>query len=93
MTAKPSRRILSYLFAVLILVMMYYYLAGRFAPTDLYTYKEFVESLEQGNVESVTIRPNAQGVIGQVIVRMKDNEVHRMYVTDVREAEKDAGKY
>ncbi len=73
--------------------MMYYYLAGRFAPTDLYTYKEFVESLEKGNVESVTIRPNAQGVTGQVIVRMKDNEVHRMYVTDVREAEKDAGKY
>ena len=84
---------MSYLFAVLILVMMYYYLAGRFAPTDLYTYKEFVESLEKGNVESVTIRPNAQGVTGQVIVRMKDNEVHRMYVTDVREAEKDAGKY
>ena len=44
-------------------------------------------------MESVTIRPNAQGVTGQVIVRMKDNEVHRMYVTDVREAEKDAGKY
>lgn len=84
---------MSYLFAVLILVMMYYYLAGRFAPTDLYTYKEFVESLEKGNVESVTIRPNAQGVTGQVIVRMKDNEVHRMYVTDVREAEKDAGKF
>ena len=73
--------------------MTYYYFAGRFETRDLYTYKEFTEALEKGNVESVTIRPNSQGTTGQIIIRMKENEIHRLYVTDVREAEKDAAKY
>ena len=73
--------------------MTYYYFAGRFDTKDLYTYKEFTESLEKGDVESVTIRPNAQGTTGQIIIRMKENEIHRMYVTDVREVEKEAAKY
>ncbi|MBR3170506.1 MAG: ATP-dependent zinc metalloprotease FtsH [Lachnospiraceae bacterium] len=73
--------------------MTYYYFAGRFETKDLYTYREFTESLEKGEVESVTIRPNSQGTTGQIIIRMKENEIHRMYVTDVREVEKDAAKY
>ena len=73
--------------------MTYYYFAGRFETKDLFTYKEFTESLEKGDVVSVTIRPNAQGTTGQIIIRMKENEIHRMYVTDVREVEKDAAKY
>ncbi|MBR2654620.1 MAG: ATP-dependent zinc metalloprotease FtsH [Lachnospiraceae bacterium] len=73
--------------------MTYYYFAGRFETKDLFTYKEFTESLEKGDVVSVTIRPNAQGTTGQIIIRMKENEIHRMYVTDVREVEKDASKY
>jgi len=73
--------------------MTYYYFAGRFDTKDLYTFKEFTESLEKGDVESVTIRPNAQGTTGQIIIRMKENEIHRMYVTDVREVEKEAAKY
>ena len=93
MTEKPSRRILTYLLAIFVLVMTYYYFAGRFETRDLYTYKEFTEALEKGNVESVTIRPNSQGTTGQIIIRMKENEIHRLYVTDVREAEKDAAKY
>ena len=93
MTEKPSRRILTYLLAIFVLVMTYYYFAGRFETKDLFTYKEFTESLEKGDVVSVTIRPNAQGTTGQIIIRMKENEIHRMYVTDVREVEKDASKY
>ena len=93
MTEKPSRRILTYLLAIFVLVMTYYYFAGRFETKDLFTYKEFTESLEKGDVVSVTIRPNAQGTTGQIIIRMKENEIHRMYVTDVREVEKDAAKY
>jgi cell division protease FtsH len=93
LTEKPSRRILTYLLAIFVLVMTYYYFAGRFETKDLFTYKEFTESLEKGDVVSVTIRPNAQGTTGQIIIRMKENEIHRMYVTDVREVEKDASKY
>ena len=84
---------MSYLLAIFVLVMTYYYFAGRFETKDLYTYKEFTESLEKGEVESVTIRPNAQGTTGQIIIRMKENEIHRMYVTDVRDVEKEAAKY
>jgi cell division protease FtsH len=84
---------MTYLLAIFVLVMTYYYFAGRFDTKDLYTYKEFTESLEKGDVVSVTIRPNAQGTTGQIIIRMKENEIHRMYVTDVREVEKDASKY
>ena len=73
--------------------MTYYYFAGRFDTKDLFTYKEFTESLEKGEVVSVTIRPNAQGTTGQIIIRMKENEIHRMYVTDVREVEKEVAKY
>ena len=84
---------MTYLLAIFVLVMTYYYFAGRFETKDLFTYKEFTESLEKGEVVSVTIRPNAQGTTGQIIIRMKENEIHRMYVTDVREVEKDASKY
>ena len=84
---------MTYLLAIFVLVMTYYYFAGRFETRDLYTYKEFTEALEKGDVESVTIRPNSQGTTGQIIIRMKENEIHRLYVTDVREAEKDAAKY
>ncbi|MBR3153994.1 MAG: ATP-dependent zinc metalloprotease FtsH [Lachnospiraceae bacterium] len=84
---------MTYLLAIFVLVMTYYYFAGRFETRDLFTYKEFTESLEKGDVVSVTIRPNAQGTTGQIIIRMKENEIHRMYVTDVREVEKDAAKY
>ncbi len=84
---------MTYLLAIFVLVMTYYYFAGRFETRDLYTYKEFTEALENGEVESVTIRPNSQGTTGQIIIRMKENEIHRMYVTDVREVEKDASKY
>ena len=84
---------MTYLLAIFVLVMTYYYFAGRFETKDLFTYKEFTESLEKGDVVSVTIRPNAQGTTGQIIIRMKENEIHRMYVTDVREVEKDASKY
>ena len=84
---------MTYLLAIFVLVMTYYYFAGRFETKDLFTYKEFTESLEKGDVVSVTIRPNAQGTTGQIIIRMKENEIHRMYVTDVREVEKDAAKY
>ena len=84
---------MTYLLAIFVLVMIYYYFAGRFETRDLFTYKEFTESLEKGDVVSVTIRPNAQGTTGQIIIRMKENEIHRMYVTDVREVEKDAAKY
>jgi cell division protease FtsH len=93
LTEKPSKRIFTYLLAIFVLVMTYYYFAGRFETKDLYTYREFTESLEKGEVESVTIRPNSQGTTGQIIIRMKENEIHRMYVTDVREVEKDAAKY
>lgn len=84
---------MTYLLAIFVLVMTYYYFAGRFETKDLFTYKEFTESLEKGDVVSVTIRPNAQGTTGQIIIRMKENDIHRMYVTDVREVEKDASKY
>ena len=84
---------MTYLLAIFVLVMTYYYFAGRFETKDLYTYREFTESLANGDVESVTIRPNAQGTTGQIIIRMKENEIHRMYVTDVREVEKDVAKY
>ena len=84
---------MTYRLAIFVLVMTYYYFAGRFETKDLFTYKEFTESLEKGDVVSVTIRPNAQGTTGQIIIRMKENEIHRMYVTDVREVEKDASKY
>ncbi len=93
MNAKPSRRIVTYMFLALAIVMMYYYFAGRFDTGNLYTYKEFKEALANGNVESVTIRPNAQGTTGQIVIRMKDNELRRMYVTDIREVEKDVEKY
>ena len=37
---------MTYLLAIFVLVMRYYYFAGRFETRDLFTYKEFTESLE-----------------------------------------------
>ena len=61
----------------------YYYFAGHVQRNEAYTYKEFTEALEGNKIDSVNIKPNAQGTAGKIIVFMKDGSTRQLYVTDV----------
>ena len=61
----------------------YYFFAGRMQRSEAYTYKQFAEALEEKKVDSVNIKPNAQGSAGRIVVFMKDGSSRQLYVTDV----------
>ena len=65
------------------MVSGYYFFAGRMQRSEAYTYKQFAEALEEKKVDSVNIKPNAQGSAGRIVVFMKDGSSRQLYVTDV----------
>ena len=68
MTQRPSRSILIYLLVIAFMVTGYYYFAGRIRSTDSFTYRQFVDALNQSKVEEVLLKPNASGTAGKVII-------------------------
>ncbi|MBR0378042.1 MAG: ATP-dependent zinc metalloprotease FtsH [Lachnospiraceae bacterium] len=65
------------------MVSGYYFFAGRMQRSEAYTYKQFAAALEEKKVDSVNIKPNAQGSAGRIVVFMKDGSSRQLYVTDV----------
>ncbi|HAV27607.1 MAG TPA: hypothetical protein DCX23_04715, partial [Lachnospiraceae bacterium] len=65
------------------MVSGYYFFAGRMQRSEAYTYKQFAEALEEKKVDSVNIKPNAQGSAGRIVIFMKDGSSRQLYVTDV----------
>lgn len=90
---KPSRSIVIYLIIILAMVSGYYYFAAHIQRSEAYTYKQFTEALKADTVDSVSIKPNAQGATGQIIVHMKDGSTKHLYVTDVARVDELLNEY
>lgn len=87
MTQRPSRSILIYLLVIAFMVTGYYYFAGRIRSTDSFTYRQFVDALNQSKVEEVLLKPNASGTAGKVIIEMKEGDTYQLYVTDIAQVD------
>ncbi|MBP3914030.1 MAG: ATP-dependent zinc metalloprotease FtsH, partial [Lachnospiraceae bacterium] len=78
-----------YLIILLAVFGVYWFLMGRRpAAGEEYTYRQFVNALEDGKVAEVSIRPNTQVPTGQVVIRFQDDSIARFYDTDVRAIQK-----
>ena len=93
-TGNNRNRSVSILSMILFLVVIFWLVRGSFVSSrGSYTMGDFNRDLEQKNVEGVVIAPNRETPTGSVIITMKDGTEKVLYVTDVKEAEKQARDY
>ena len=93
-TGNNRNRGVSIITMILFLVVIFWLVRGSFVSSrGSYTMGDFNRDLEQKNVEGVVIAPNRETPTGSVIITMKDGTEKVLYVTDVKEAEKQARDY
>ena len=93
-TGNNRNRGVSIITMILFLVVIFWLVRGSFVSSrGSYTMGEFNRDLEQKKVEGVVIAPNRETPTGSVIITMKDGTEKVLYVTDVKEAEKQARDY
>jgi len=71
----------------LALMMFLSWLSGSIRGADNYSHQEFVQALEAGQVQSVTVDQARTVPTGTLYITMKDNTVKSMAVSDVNEAQ------
>ena len=78
-----------FIFILLMLILLALAMKLPYArEADKITSQEFVRILDEGQIEEVTIRPNAQTPTGSVSLILKNGDLIRQNVSDVKEAEK-----
>ena len=77
----------AYLLFCVGLVVLFIYLSGNIATHGEYSYQDFKQAVEAGNVASVEIKPNREIPTGSVEVELTGNQNYRFYVSDVKEVE------
>ena len=79
----------AYIAVVLVLVLLFMYLPNVMNHTEEVSNQEFRENLEQGKIVSATIEQNKEVPTGSVVFQTEDGDQCKVYVTDVKEAEKE----
>ncbi len=93
-TGNNRNKGVSIITMILFLLVIFWLVRGSFVSSrGSYTMGYFNRDLEQKNVEGVVIAPNRETPTGSVIITMKDGTEKVLYVTDVKEAEKQARDY
>ncbi len=80
---------------ILLIVIATVYLSQSFEfnNSDEYSYSQFVDDIDEGNVKSIEISPNKEVPTGSVTVTLTNDSTKTFYVPDVKEIEKLAVKY
>ena len=86
---KQTRGWGAYIAVVLVLVLLFMYLPNVMNHTEEVSNQEFRENLEQGKIVSATIEQNKEVPTGSVVFQTEDGDQCKVYVTDVKEAEKE----
>jgi len=68
--------------------LVYMIIKSGFTAQETYSYNDFTKAVESNQVEKVEIHQNAQVPTGQLYVYLIDDQVKRVNVSDVGEAEK-----
>lgn len=81
---KGYRGFILYAILVLAVVCIWYFLSETAITSDTYTYHEYQQDMEKGNVYSVIIEQNVETPTGTLVVTLKkDTERHEVAVSDV----------
>lgn len=81
---KGYRGFILYAVFVLAVVGIWYFLSETAITSDTYTYHEYQQDMEEGNVDSVIIEQNVETPTGTLAVKLKnDSERHEVAVSDV----------
>ncbi len=74
------------LFAFALMIFLSW-LSGSIGGTESYSHQEFVQALEAGQVQSVTVNQARTVPTGTLYITLKDNTVKSMAVSDVNDAQ------
>ena len=69
------------------LMMFLSWLSGSMRQTDSYSHQEFVQALENGQIQSVTVDQARTVPTGTLYITLKDNTVKSVSVSDVNDAQ------
>ena len=79
----------AYIAVVLVLVLLFMYLPGIMNQTEEVSNQVFREALEKDKITGATIEQNKEVPTGSVTFQTEDGDQWKVYVTDVKEAEKE----
>ena len=79
----------AYIAVVLVLVLLFMYLPGIMNQTEEVSNQVFQEALEKDKITGATIEQNKEVPTGSVTFQTEDGDQWKVYVTDVKEAEKE----
>ena len=84
---KSAKGINIYFVIIAILLLVTVWVSTIQDRSDQYTKGELISQLEEGQVVTVEIQPNAQVPTGTLTITLKDNTVRTLHVSDVIEME------
>ena len=90
---KQSGRIGLYLVMIAALIAGYLYLNNQVAAQSDYTMGQLTQALEEGKVYDARIHQNSEVPTGSIVFVVTGEGQKRVYVTDVKEAEKTLREY
>ena len=90
---KQSGRIGLYLVMIAALIAGYLYMNNQVAAQSDYTMGQLTQALEEGKVYDARIHQNSEVPTGSIVFGVTGEGQKRVYVTDVKEAEKTLREY
>ena len=78
-----------YFVVILLLLLATVWISSLKGKEDDYTYREFVQQLDNNEIISATIRPNAETPTGAVEVTLTNGDKNTLYVADVAVIQKE----
>ena len=76
---------------IAVVILAFIVLKIGFAPRNDYTYQQFNQAVEDGQVDKVDIHPNQQVPTGRIIIYMEDGSYQDLNVTDINDVEEILG--
>lgn len=85
---SSNRGVGVYFLIVAAVLLLISFMSNSAEPKDSYSYKTFLDDLGNNRVTGVLLSPNTETPTGDITVTLKDGTVHKLYVADITEAEK-----
>lgn len=80
---KGGKGLNIYFVVILVLLLLTVWISSLKGKDDNYTYKEFVQQLENNEIMDVTIRPNKETPTGAIEISLTSGDKKVLYVADV----------
>ncbi len=85
---SSNRGIGIYFLIVAAVLLLITFMSNGMETKDTYNYKTFLDDLKENRVTGVLLSPNAETPTGDITVTLNTGDVHKLYVADITEAEK-----